>query len=73
MLGPGFKGSSFMAMRNTETNQANELLKYLHPLTTYLVNPSLLMSGLYEEVSSLQWDRTHMKGPGQENKIKLKL
>lgn len=42
-----------MAMRNTETNQANELLKYLHPLTTYLVNPSLLMSGLHEGVSSL--------------------
>lgn len=62
-----------MAMRNTETNQANELLKYLHPLTTYLVNPSLFMSGLYEGVSSLYWDRTHMKGPGQENKIKLKL
>lgn len=28
----------FMDTKNTEANQANELLKYLHPLTAYLVN-----------------------------------
>lgn len=47
-----------MAMRNSETNQANELLKYLHPLTAHLINPPFLMSGRSSVVSSPQWDRT---------------
>lgn len=45
-----------MAMRNSETNQANELLKYLHPLTVQLVNLPLLVSGLSGGVSSPQRD-----------------
>lgn len=47
-----------MAMRNSETNQANELLKYLHPLTAVLVNLPSLVSALSEGVSSPWWDRT---------------
>lgn len=45
-----------MAMRNSETNQANELLKYLHPLTAQLVNLPLLVSVLSGGVVSPQRD-----------------
>lgn len=44
--------STFMAMRSPETDQANQLLKCLHPLTSHLINNQS------KAVSSPPWDRS---------------
>lgn len=47
-----------MAMRNSETNQANELLKYLYPLTAAVVNLPSLVSVKGGQQSSVGQDMT---------------